>query len=126
MKSKYTEEERAAWREKMRQLAQTVRELPQEEQEKLAAQYGTVTCEGHALSPFNCIFLANQTGRILAIVGGCRQWGKAGRKVVKGEKAAGYIYVPMGQEVKEDGEEGRMKFRLVPVFDVSQTEEGAA
>jgi len=50
--------------------------------------------------------------------------------VRQGEKAAGYIYVPLGTsktaEDNEDAAEGKresLRFTLVPVFDVTQTQE---
>jgi len=98
--------------------------MPKEKQEEIAVKLGTVTCEGHRLSTHNMIFLfcQDQGAHPLAMVGGFRQWKKAGRQVQKGEHAAGYIYVPLG--VKKDGEEtDGVRFRLVPVFDVTQTEE---
>jgi hypothetical protein len=58
-----------------------------------------------------------------------RKWEEKGRQVVKGSKAI-YVFAPMTRKVaktdKETGEEstGRQVtgFKLVPVFDVSQTE----
>lgn len=101
--------------------------MPAGDREDMAARYGTVTAEGHRLSTYNAIFLAIQAGRPLAQVGGFRQWKKAGRMVVKGQHAVGYMYVPMrrrdaeGEEVTEE----KLRFRLVPVFDVTQTEVAA-
>ena len=67
-----------------------------------------------------------QTEETLTIIGGFRQWERASRRVKKGNKAAGYIYVPMkkkdseGKDVETDE---KLRFRLVPVFDIAQTEE---
>ena len=121
---KRTPEEIAAWKSKLRKLAARVEQLSGDERAAMAAKYGTVTAEGHRLSAYNAVFLAVQAGRPLAQVGGFRQWKKAGRMVAKGEHAAGYIYVPIkrrdadGDEVAEE----KLRFRLVPVFDISQTE----
>lgn len=52
------------------------------------------------------------------------KWRTAGRKVRKGEKAL-MLYAPIGEEVTESGLVDIKKpkwYKLVPVFDVSQTE----
>ena len=63
--------------------------------------------------------------RALAQIGGFQQWRKAGRMVRKGEHSIGSIFVPIG--VSRDPEDGqdpdKVNFRLVPVFDITQTEE---
>jgi hypothetical protein len=130
---KRTEEERKAWAQKMRALVKQVGDLSATERADIAARCMVTTCEGHPLSVFNNAFLACQTDAPLTIVGGFRQWSKAGRAVRSGEHAAGYIYVPLNSQKNDDaadaGEEGRdgqrerLRFRLVPVFDVAQTDE---
>lgn len=129
--SKYSEAERAAWKEKMRKVARLVKDMGTEERERLAVKCGTLTAEGRTLSPYNTCFLWIQAQKALAQVGGFNQWQRVGRKVRAGEKACGYIYVPLG--VRSDSEGGpetesdeRPRFRLVPVFDVTQTEESEA
>lgn len=119
-----------ARREQLQQLAQRIRAMDAAERDALATRIGTITAEGRRLSPFNCCYLWTQAGRALAQVGGFRQWRKAGRTVRRGEHAIGYIYVPTGKpgetapkdeaEATEDG--GRVRFVLVPVFAVEQTE----
>jgi hypothetical protein len=123
-----TKEERVAWAKSMRELAKTVKAMPKEEREALAAKVGTVTVEGRPLSLFNTCFLWHQAGKALLQVGGFKQWLKAGRVVNKGEHASGYIYIPTQREVRTaDGlieENGKQGFILVPVFDVEKTHEG--
>jgi len=126
-----TTEEKQAWKERMGELARKVRAMSSDEKQALVAKIGGIfTAEGHPLSPFNTIFLWNQGGENITQVGGFRQWQKVGRVVAKGEAACGVIYVPIGKNKSEepDSETGgeseekiRMRFRLVPVFDVSQT-----
>ena len=68
-----------------------------------------------------------QTELTLTIIAGFRQWQAAGRQVSPGQKAAGYIYVPLKR--KKDGQDitpEKLRFRLVPVFDIAQTEESVA
>lgn len=127
--AKRTDEEKKAWKEGMANLAAKVRQMTEEEKEAIACKCGTLTAEGHPLSPYNTIFLWMQAGKALAQIGGFKQWQRIGRKVVKGQHAVGYIYVPMNGKKKEEEKSTekaeRMHFRLVPVFDVEQTEKVA-
>ena len=126
---KRTPEQIKAWRENIKALATKVKAMPEAERERLAAEYGTITAEGHRLSAKNTLILAFQAGRPLAQVGGFRQWKKAGRMVRKGEHSIGSIFVPLGlkseeAEIENPTDNGeRLHFRCVPVFDVTQTEE---
>ena len=124
---KHTEAERQEWKGRLVTLAAKIRALTPAERETLAGA-GTLTAEGHALSLFNCCYLAAQAGRLVAQVGGFRQWERVGRTVRAGEHAVGYIWVPLAPRkvVGEDaaGDE-RVRFRLVPVFAVEQTEAAA-
>ncbi len=124
--AKHSDAERKEWREKMNGLIKQVSGLSEEHRAEMARCMPIVTCEGHAISGFNHCFLSMQTDKAITIIGGFRQWERAGRTVSKGMKAAGYIYVPMKK--KKDGKditEERLRFRMVPVFDISQTEESA-
>lgn len=129
--------ERQAWRDKMRGFAKKVRAMNDAERAALAERMPIVTCEGHALSVHNQCMLAFQSDRTLTVVGGYRQWQKVGRMVRKSEHAAGYILVPLARKEKagervmdnatgagQNGERDALHFRFVPVFDVTQTEEG--
>lgn len=125
-----TKEEIKAWYKMMGENAAKIRAMSSEEQQQKAGQVGTITVEGHKLSIFNTLYLWQQAGRALLQVGGCNQWRKAKRAVKKGEHAAGYIYVPIGNKVEEkaekaegEAEDTRPFFKLVPVFDIGQTVE---
>lgn len=122
---KHSDSERKEWRERMNKLIQMVRDLPPDKRQELAAKSPIFTPEGHALSIFNTCFLLTQSQRAdLTICGGFRQWERAGAKVRGGEHAVGYIYVPMVSKKDEGSDEPGgepVRFRLVPVFDVSQT-----
>jgi hypothetical protein len=112
----------------MREIAKQVARLSDAERAELASRAPVTTCEGHALSTFNQIFLAYQSAMSLTLVAGFRQWLKAGRAVKQGQHAAGYIYVPMMSKSKAGDPEtvadpDELRFRLVPVFDVTQTQE---
>ena len=84
---------------------------------------GVATIEGHELSPRNAMIVMLQKADA-TLVGGCRQWGKAGRRVRKGEKGLG-IWVPTKAKIEtaEGEEKETTRFRVFSVFDVSQTEE---
>ncbi len=106
-------------------FAGIIRSMSEAEREELAAKMGTVVNPaGHALTFRNAALLTLQSGRYdLTMVAGFRQWVKAGRIVLKGQHSVGCIMVPMTGKKTEDGEEGKVFFRYVPVFDVTQTEE---
>lgn len=123
-RAKRSKEERQAWYRKMRDLSRTVDEMDPEERAAEAARLGTITAEGHELSANNCVYLMRQAGRPLRQVGGFRQWQRVGRHVMGKQKAVGYIWVRMGGRKATDGEEDeKPKFRLAPVWDVTQTAE---
>jgi len=127
---KRSTEEIKAWYKAKAEMAGKIRAMSENERADLAGRAGTINVEGRPLSIFNTCFLWTQAGRALLQVGGFRQWQKVGRRVIEGQHAAGYIYVPMkkadadGSEKGGEGEEEtRMYFKLVPVFDVTQTQE---
>jgi len=127
--SKFSDTEKQAWRAKMRGFVDQVSQLSPEQRQALSQRMPITTCEGHPLSVFNQCFLAMQSPLSLTIVAGFQQWKKSGRMVSEGQHAPGYIYVPIGKIKKDedlDKESERVHFRLVPVFDISQTEVFAA
>ena len=98
---KFTDEERAAYKEekhaRQKALADFIGKLTEEDRAKiLKAVGGVVTIEEHSLSETNTILCFIQRGgkidaegvkRIdLSVVGGFNQWKNAGRRVKKGEK----------------------------------------
>ncbi len=113
-----------ARRLKFRALAKSLSALPKAERDALAARLpGIVTVEGRALSTFNmCLIAAQCPGA--TIVGGFKQWKKAGRSVKKGEHGLS-LWIPGGMRKRDDGSE-HMGFVSGVVFDVAQTEEIAA
>lgn len=108
-------------RAKMRELARKVAAMPEEDRLALAARCPIGTIEGRALSLKNQCLIALQMPRA-TIVGGFRQWLKAGRCVRKGEHGA-CIWIPCGHRDAETGEieMDDRRFILASVFDVSQT-----
>lgn len=121
-----------------RSLAAKLGAMSEGERLAMAERMPTVcNPSGHFLTIRNTMLLVTMSGRAdLTMVAGFRQWLDAGRCVRKGEHAIGCIMVPMvlkgtgdakpeGEGADGDGSEGKgsVRFRYVPVFDVSQTEE---
>ena len=114
-----TREERRA---RLREIASQVAKMSDEQRAALAARVSITTIEGRSLSMHNQCLLAYQIPSA-TIVGGFKQWIKAGRAVMKGQHGS-VIWVPIGRKDKETGEiQERTGFVLGNVFDVSQTQE---
>lgn len=110
-----------------RELAAKIAKLSDAERMEVSARLGTVaTIDGRTLSLKNSIMVKTMFGAA-TIVGGFNQWKAVGRTVKEGSKAV-RIFAPTPHTVKEDdgSTTSSMRFRLVPVFDVSQTEEAKA
>lgn len=118
-------------KEKLKALCASLRSMPKEQREALAAKCAAViTCEGRALSLHNQCMVAAQNP-FATVIGGFNQWRKLGRSVRRGEHGL-VIWAPAGNgdgdadmQPPADGEEKqqRMRFLLVTMFDVAQTEE---
>ena len=135
MKKQLTPEQiaaRDAKRERFKVIVKKIAAMPEAERAQLIMQAGAVvTCEGRALSLTNTMLAVLQFPGV-SIVGGFRQWLKAGRCVRKGEHGLS-IWIPLG--MKRDGSQeligqleeaagdagGSAKFGTATVFDVSQT-----
>ena len=108
----------------MRKLARSVSAMSKEERDAIAARFGVVTIEGRVLSPFNACMIWNQNPAA-SVVGGFRQWLKAGRAVCKGQHGMS-IWVPCIKRGNADAAPDTPDetfFVLGTVFDVSQTQE---
>ena len=130
-------EKRDARKAKFKALWAQVADMPAAERDRLAAVHGIVTVEGRSLSGGNQMLLLLQIPGV-SVVGGFRQWLKAGRCVAKGQHGA-MIWCPAGArksagepaapgpvvEVVSDGETsaggGDTRFIIGTVFDISQT-----
>lgn len=134
---KHTPEQVKAWKARLREMAHQIKAMPPADREALALKLGTITPEGHRLSQYNTLFLWLQTGRATPQAGGFRQWLKAGRIVKRGEHAAGVIFVPLCRHRPENNPgsanpealddaatkiDDSVKFKLVPVFSIEQTD----
>ena len=123
MKTATPEQKEAAEarRLKFRSLAKQLSALPAADRAALAARLpGISTIEGRSLSTFNMCLIAAQCPSA-TVVGGFKQWRKAGRSVRKGEHGLS-LWVPCGTVKRDDGSD-RVQFISGVVFDVAQTEE---
>lgn len=118
---------RAARRANFAALVKRVSAMGDLERAKLVPALGGVaTCEGRILSTRNSILCLMQKPDV-SLVGGFRQWLKAGRAVRKGEHGM-TICIRLGAkgEATEDAvatEPASVHFGTGTVFDVSQTQE---
>lgn len=124
MKRNLTEAQRAAAdsrRAAFRKLAGDIGRMTPEARAALAAKLPVIaTVEGRSLSPFNQCLIASQCPTA-TLVGGFRQWIKAGRCVKKGEHGLA-LWVPTSTS-EENGGDGETHFLMGTVFDVAQTAE---
>jgi hypothetical protein len=116
---------RAARMERFKQIAEKVSQMTAEQRQAIVDKYqAIVTCEGRPLSPFNtCLLISQAEG--LSMVGGLRQWNRAGRVVNKGSQAL-MIWAPLKQKDEPDltaapDDDDRQRFIPVYVFDITQT-----
>ena len=138
MKKQSTPEQKAAKaarRERFKAMVRQVAAMSEEERAALVNRAGAVlTCQGRALSPVNTCLLMQQMPNA-SLVGGFRQWLKAGRAVMKGCHGA-MIWVPAGnakcrmqnaelpeEEDAQDEKKTGVRFLIGTVFDISQTQE---
>jgi antirestriction protein ArdC len=101
--------------------------MPEADRKAFAAKCPVIaTIEGHALSPVNTCLIAMQSPGA-TIVGGFRQWLKAGRVVRKGEHGLS-LWIPKTPKKDDAAQPGEssssdeIHFLMGTVFDVSQTE----
>ena len=106
------------------ELAKRLKAMTEEQKIDFIAQYGAiVTVEGHALSRNNtCLLIFQMNGTVPTVVGGYRQWQRAGRQVQKGEHGS-IIWFPRIQGKTEEDPGELQGFMLATVFDISQTKE---
>jgi len=117
-------------RTQLKELRQKLANLSPEQRQQLTAQGLIATVEGRTLSPQNTMLLYMQTPGIFGgngcqlptIIGGYRQWLRAGKHVRKGEHGK-TIFIPIGEK-GEDGEITEVsKFYTATVFDITQVED---
>ena len=126
-RSRRKEQYRKEKKEKIIRIRKTLSDMSEEQRQAIADKFGIVTVEGHLLTAHNQCFLVAQSEINFSIVGGYKQWQRAGRSVSKGEHGF-YIFVP--SKTKEESENSAVVsaddeapfFFTAVVFDISQTE----
>ena len=112
---------------KARELSAKIARMSDAERAKLSERMVSVfNPQGHQLTLHNTLLLMSQCQRNdLTLVAGFKQWINTGRVVRKGEHSIGFINVPIYKKAKDDSDKKgeHPYFKLVPVFDVSQTDE---
>lgn len=114
-------------REKIQKWQGVIKKMSPEELRKLADSLVCLpTIEGRTLSIRNTILCYMQKGGGVkpSIVGGFKQWLKAGRCVNKGEEGLAILFPAKFKAEDKDGEEiEATKYYCGVVFDISQTVE---
>jgi antirestriction protein ArdC len=121
-------------KEKARQLAKQIADMSDEQKAQWLARVPILTIDGRPISGKNQMLAAMQC-QTATMLGGFQQWLAAGRAVRKGESAL-YIFAPSGSRKAEASAPGTdsgnaaaetatesVRFIMVPVFDVSQTDQ---
>jgi len=109
------------------QIADLKARLEQYEAELSEAEIAVITARFDGYSMRNALLIAMQMPTATD-VDGYKAWQKRGRQVRKGEQGI-LIFAPAGQTepvTDDEGnvvEEGRMRYRVAYVFDISQTDE---
>jgi hypothetical protein len=113
-------------REQLKQYAQKLKSLSEDEKTQLMKGLLIKNIEGRELSPTNQMLIIMQCQQA-TVVGGFNQWKQQGRKIKKGE-CGSVIFIPIRKN-KED-ESGNplddtqlSHFICGNVFDITQTEE---
>ena len=121
-------------KEKIASLRRKLANLTDQEQKAIIERQIVLSVQGKAISEKNTILLYVQSdliGSAPSVIGGYRQWQAQGRQVKKGEHALS-IWAPakakkdpnkQPDEISLKDVEDKQSFFLVPVFDISQTEE---
>lgn len=123
-------------RDRIRNFSKEISQYTNEELQEIAEELCITTIEGHVLSLKNQVLLDTQTRDLSwtpSVVGGYKQWLEAGRQVKKGSSSLAIIAGAMGNKKDKEGNniinkdsgenEKKLQFRIVNVFDITQTEE---
>ena len=127
MKRNLTEDQikaRDERRSSFKAIAKKVADMPADERAALAARMPVVSVEGRAMSVHNCCMVTMQCPTA-TIVGGFRQWLKAGRCVRKGEHGLTIWFPRIAKDETGEATGAPDGFMLGTVFDVTQTDETA-
>ena len=108
---------------KIQELRETLTKLSDDQKQKLLDRGLVATIEGRTLSPHNTILVYIQSSNGgPTVVGGYKQWQKAGRHVDKGQHGL-MIWFPIGPKDQDGNVVEKEGFYTGTVFDISQTSE---
>lgn len=109
-------------KQRIKELRTKLANLTPAEREKLTVRGLIATVEGRALSFHNTMLVYLQSnGAAPTVVGGYKQWRKAGKQVRRGEH--GYIiWFPVGEKTEDGDIIDAQTFYTATVFDISQVE----
>ena len=109
---------------RLNEIRQKLAKLTEQEKAALLQRGIIFTIEGRALSAHNCYMIYLQCpGHQPSVVGGFKQWRKAGRTVTKGQHGMSILF-PAGSKDPETGDITEANnFFAATVFDIEQTEE---
>ncbi len=105
---------------RIKSIREKILSLSDQEREALSS-ISIPTIEGRFLSKHNVMMIVFQFSFTPTVVGGFKQWLKAGRSVKKGEHGA-IILFPVGPKDDQGNLEEAERFYSATVFDISQTE----
>ncbi|KKM99532.1 hypothetical protein LCGC14_1146960 [marine sediment metagenome] len=118
-----TTQARANKKARISELRRKLAGLTEAERKAFTDRGIIATVEGRTLSVNNTMMVYLQcNGNTPSVVGGYKQWIKAGRRVMKGQHGYSILF-PVGQKDKETGEiTGATHFYSGTIFDIGQTE----
>lgn len=110
-------------RARQAELRQRLAKLTDADKQALANRGMIATVEGRTLSLHNTLLLYLQSPRVQpTVVGGYRQWQRAGKQVKRGEHGS-TIWFPAGEKTEDGDIISADTFYTATVFDISQVEE---
>lgn len=111
-------------RERIEALRQQLANLTDQDKQALTSRGLIATVEGRTLSYHNTLLVYLQcNGQQPSVVGGYKQWLRAGKQVIKGQHGF-MIWFPIGEKDKETGDiTDATHFYTGTVFDISQVQD---
>jgi hypothetical protein len=109
---------------RLKESRNKIKALTPEQRTAMLAERGIIgTIEGRTLSTYNTLMCYFQSygQAIPTIVGGFKQWKKAGRQVTKGQHGYSILF-PVGEKNEEGDIISTEHFYCGTVFDITQTE----
>jgi hypothetical protein len=109
-------------KQRLQEIREKLANLSDKERNTLIKRGLVATVEGRTLSLQNTLMVYLQADKIPTVVGGYRQWQRAGKQVKKGEHGM-VIWFPVGEKDADDDIRDATHFFTAIVFDVSQVDD---